>query len=75
LTQEITLENLYVMFIFCKQTDNFDGNENGTRYNIKVYCSSFIQFNVRTCFQEQIIYESRGLLVTTMTMMATTTTS
>jgi len=30
LRQEITLENLFVLFIFCKPTVNFDGNGNGT---------------------------------------------
>jgi len=30
LRQEITLENLFVLFIFHNSTDNFDGNKNRT---------------------------------------------
>jgi len=40
LRQEITLENLFVLFIFCQPADNFDGNGNGTPvitvYNIRL---------------------------------------
>jgi len=30
LRQEITSENLFVLFILCNSSDNFDGNENRT---------------------------------------------
>jgi hypothetical protein len=30
LRQERTLENVFVLFIFCAPTDTFDGNGNGT---------------------------------------------
>jgi len=59
LRKDITLENFFVLFIFCKPTDSLDGNGNLTSpYDIQVCNLSFVHFDVFTHLHAQITYES-----------------
>jgi hypothetical protein len=56
----MTLEDFFVLFIFCKPTDNFVGKGRGNPppYDVQVCNLSFVHFDVLTHNQAQIMYES-----------------
>jgi hypothetical protein len=59
LRKDMTLEIFFVLFIFCKSTDNFVGKGSGTPpYDVQVCNLSFVHFDVLTHIQARIMYES-----------------